>query len=164
MALSVPSIYQRATFAQRESTFRNLGRITLGLVTEVRTGHGYFREYHCRFNIPEPYDCPCGVELQSRTYILFECPLHDDARHLLYEAVPDGQISSLLVTEKGIKGLMPFLKASNAFPKLFNAPHTHTHTHTHMLTQDLLNLPSQDDDPGLHIPYSFPPLIEHLDT
>jgi hypothetical protein len=103
--------------------FRNLPRIMLGVVTQVRTGHGYFGEYYRRFNIPEPHECPCGVELQSRTHILFECPLHDDARHLLFEATPDGQINSILGTEKGIKGLVAFLKASNAFRKLLNATH-----------------------------------------
>ena len=38
---------------------RTLNRHTLGVVTQARTGHGYFGEYYQTHNIQEPVSCPC---------------------------------------------------------------------------------------------------------
>ena len=44
--------------------FRTLDRRILGIVTQARTGHGYFGEYYQTHNIQEPADCPA---MRSRT-------------------------------------------------------------------------------------------------
>ncbi|KAG8794770.1 hypothetical protein FRC16_010367 [Serendipita sp. 398] len=97
--------------------FRQYDRATFGLITQVRTGHGHFGEYYRRFNIPEPYECPCGIAVQTRAHIIFECPQYDEARHIIYTAAPDGHIGTLLGTKKGIDGLATFIRQTNAFRK-----------------------------------------------
>ena len=58
--------------------FRTLDGRTLGIVTQARTGHGYFGEYYQTHNIQEPADCPCGAGLQTREHIVFECRTHGE--------------------------------------------------------------------------------------
>ena len=53
--------------------FRTLDRRILGIVTQARTGYGYFGEYYQTHNIQEPADCPCGAGQQTREHIVFEC-------------------------------------------------------------------------------------------
>ena len=48
--------------------FRTLDRRTLGVVTQARTGHGYFGEYYQVHPIREPIGCPCGAEIQTREH------------------------------------------------------------------------------------------------
>ncbi|KAG8806471.1 hypothetical protein FRC18_006077 [Serendipita sp. 400] len=52
-----------------------------------------------------------------RTHIIFECPQHDEARHIIYMAAPDRHIGTLLGTKKGIDGLAVFLRQMKAFRK-----------------------------------------------
>jgi hypothetical protein len=97
--------------------FRHLDRRILGLVTQTRTGHGYYGAYYREFNIPEPHECPCGAQLQTRSHILLDCPLYDQYRHLLAEAAPDWHLGTILGTRKGIMGLTRFLRRGSAFRK-----------------------------------------------
>ena len=45
--------------------FRTLVRRILGIVTQARTGHGYFGEYYQTHNIQGPASYPCGAGLQT---------------------------------------------------------------------------------------------------
>ena len=53
--------------------FRTLDQHILGIVTQARTGHGYFSKYYQAHNIQEPTNCPCGAGLQTREHIVFKC-------------------------------------------------------------------------------------------
>ena len=61
----------------RSHAFCTLDRRILGIVTQTRTGHGYFGEYYQTHNTQEPADCPCGAGLQTREHIVFECRTHE---------------------------------------------------------------------------------------
>ena len=54
-------------------TFCTLDQCILGIVTQARTGHGYFSEYYQTHNIQEPTNCPCRAGLQTCEHIVFEC-------------------------------------------------------------------------------------------
>ncbi|PVF96260.1 hypothetical protein CPB86DRAFT_685274, partial [Serendipita vermifera] len=89
----------------------------LGLVTQTRTGHGHYGRYYQDFNIPEPYACPCGEPIQTRSHILLDCPIHDQHRHILTEALPNCHMGEILGTKKGIEAVAIFLRRSSAFRK-----------------------------------------------
>ena len=76
--------------------FRTLYRLTLGIVTQARTGHGHFGEYYLLHNIQEPSDCPCGAELQTRDHIIFECEIHETLWHIIDEGAPDHRLATIL--------------------------------------------------------------------
>jgi hypothetical protein len=97
--------------------FRALDRKTLGLVTQARTGHGFYGAYYEDFNIPEPHECPCGAQRQTRTHILLDCPIHDQYRYILAEAAPNWSLGTILGTKGGIFALALFLRRSSAFRK-----------------------------------------------
>jgi ribonuclease HI len=97
--------------------FRTLDRHTLGIVTQARTGHGYFGEYYQTHNIQEPTSCPCGAELQTREHIVFECQTHREYDNIINEGAPDHQLATLFGTKRGIDALAEFVKRSKAFQK-----------------------------------------------
>ena len=97
--------------------FRTLNRHTLGVATQVRTGHGHFGEYYLTHNIQEPPKCPCSAELQMRDHILFECEIHEEHRHLIDKGAPDHRLATILGTKKGIDALAKFIRGCKAFQK-----------------------------------------------
>ena len=97
--------------------FRTLDRRILGIVTQARTGHGYFGEYYQTHNIREPANCPCGAGLQTREHIVFECWTHEEYGDIIDEGVPDHQLATLFGTKTGIDALAEFVKKSMAFQK-----------------------------------------------
>ena len=82
--------------------FRTLDRHILGVMTQARTGHGYFGEYYQIHNIREPIKCPCGAELQTREHILFECDIHEEYWHIIDEGASDHKLVTLFSTKTGI--------------------------------------------------------------
>ena len=99
--------------------FLNLPRKTYGLVTQCRTGHGFFGEYYRRFVPSEDAECWCGlVDVETREHILLECPFYDGHREILTEAVPDCTLAEILGTKDGISALAEFIeKAPGVFRK-----------------------------------------------
>ena len=97
--------------------FRTLDRRILGIVTQARTGHGYFGEYYQTQNIQEPADCPCGAGLQTREHIAFECRTHEEYGDIIDEGAPDHQLATLFGTKKGIDALAEFVRKTKAFQK-----------------------------------------------
>ena len=98
-------------------TFQTLNRHMLGVVTQARTGHGYFREYYLIHNIQEPTDCPCGADLQTCEHIILKCEIHKEHRHLIEEGAPDYRLTMILGTRSGIDALAKFIRGSKAFQK-----------------------------------------------
>ena len=90
-----------------------LDRCTLGIVTQARTRHGHFGEYYQTHNIREPANCLCGVELQTREDIVFECQTHEEYGNTIDEGAPDHQLATLF----GIDALAEFVRKSKAFQK-----------------------------------------------
>ena len=97
--------------------FCTLDRRTLGVVTQARTGHGYFGEYYQTHNIREPAACPCGAELQTREHIAFECEAYEEHWEVVDRGAPDHQLATLLGTKAGIEALAEFVRKSGAFQK-----------------------------------------------
>ena len=95
--------------------FRTLDRCVLGIVTQARTGHGYFGGYYQTHNIQEPANCPCGAGLQTRKHIVFKCQTHKEYGDIIDEGAPDHQLSTLF--KIGIDALVEFIKKSKAFQK-----------------------------------------------
>ena len=84
----------------------------MGVVTQARTGHGYFGEYYQIHNIREPIDCPCGAELQTREHIPFECDIHEEPWHIIDDGAPDHKLATVLGTKTGIDALAKFVRGS----------------------------------------------------
>ena len=61
--------------------------------------------------------CPCGIELQIREHIVFECQTYEEHRHIIDEGAPDRQLATLFGTKKGIEALAEFIRKSKAFQK-----------------------------------------------
>ena len=97
--------------------FRTLDRHILGIVTQARTGHGYFSEYYQAHNIQEPTNCPCGAGLQTREHIVFECRSHEEYGNIIDKGAPDHQLATLFGTKTGIDALAEFVKKSKVFQK-----------------------------------------------
>ncbi|KAG8762074.1 hypothetical protein FRC11_011339, partial [Ceratobasidium sp. 423] len=58
-------------------------------LNQLILGHGFFGEYYRRFVPTEDVGCPCGnVSAQSASHILYDCPLHAEARMSLCKALP----------------------------------------------------------------------------
>src|SRR5260221_12301607 len=76
-----------------------------------RTGHAHIGEYYCQFVPSENQMCHCSDTLQTRQHTLFECKTHYCHRHILGTG-RTRNIEFLLGTEKGIRRLARFLKAS----------------------------------------------------
>jgi len=91
--------------------FRKLNRHTLGVVTQVRTGHGHLGEYYQAHNIQEP---ACDEELQPRKHIVFKCQTYEEYRSTINEGAPDHQLATIFGTNAGIE---KFVKKSNSFQK-----------------------------------------------
>ena len=97
--------------------FRTLDRHILGIVTQARTGHGYFGEYYQTLNIQGPINCPSGAGLQTREHIVFECRSHEEYGDIIDEGAPDHQLSTLFGTKTGIDALAEFVKKSKRSKK-----------------------------------------------
>ena len=97
--------------------FRTLDRRILGIVTQARTGHGYFGEYYQTQNIQEPADCPCGAGLQTCEHIVFECRTHEEYGDIIDKGAPDHQLAMHFGTKKGINTLAEFIRKTKAFQK-----------------------------------------------
>src|SRR5258708_3403502 len=93
-----------------------LDRRTFSRTLQCRTGHAHIREYYRRFVPSEEQSCHCSDTLQSRHHILYECKTHRRHRHLLGTGRARN-IETLLGSEKGIRRLARFLKASRAYDK-----------------------------------------------
>ena len=68
-------------------------------------------------NLEEPYNCSCGGPLETREYILCECPRYDVFRHRLTKASPQLFLPTLLGTQAGISALSEFLAVSGALSR-----------------------------------------------
>lgn len=78
----------------------------------LRTGHGYFKAYYERFNIPlNNYRCNCGSPIQTRSHLLLHCPDFSETRRKLFSYNPTTPWTAhtLLHTEKGIKKVLEFI-------------------------------------------------------
>ena len=82
-------------------------RSTLGVVTQVRTGHRYFCEYYQTHNIREPANCSCEAELEHR---VFECRTHEGYGDIIDEGAPEHQLATLFGTKTGIDALAEFVR------------------------------------------------------
>jgi ribonuclease HI len=97
--------------------FKDTPREVYARTIQCRTGHSFVGEYYNRFNIPEETGCGCGEPLQTRTHVLYHCPLYDEHRHLLQVDGNELDEEALLGTPDGLKALVAFLAASGAFTK-----------------------------------------------
>lgn len=98
-------------------SFKKMERKEYGLVTQVRTGHGYYGDYYRGIGKPEMAGCPCGEEIQTRQHILAECEDYEASRTILLGHSPTLNMEEILGSERGIKALAKFLKRSGAFQK-----------------------------------------------
>ena len=92
--------------------FRTFDRRIPGIVTQARTGHGYFGKYYQTHIIQEPADCPCGAGLQAHEHRVSECRMHEEYADIIDEGAPDHQLASLFGTKTGIDALAEFVKKS----------------------------------------------------
>ncbi len=96
--------------------FITLDRRTFSRTLQCRTGHAHIGEYYRRFVPDKNQMCHCSDILQTRHHTLFECKTHFRHRHILGTGRARN-IEVLLGSEKGIKRLARFLKASRAYEK-----------------------------------------------
>ena len=96
-------------------TFRTRNWHMQGIVTQARTGHGFFGEYYHKHNNHEPATCQCGAELQTREHKVFECQTYEEHWDIRDEGAPDYQLATLFGTKAGIDALAEFVKMSKAF-------------------------------------------------
>ncbi|KAJ3536486.1 hypothetical protein NMY22_g6022 [Coprinellus aureogranulatus] len=95
-----------------------------GRVVQTRAGHAYTGEFRRRFELDEPYTCPCdNVSLETREHILVHCPRFERWRYGLREVSRDIVLSEILGTDKGIEALEKFLRRSKAFSRPSERPH-----------------------------------------
>ncbi|KAF8588765.1 hypothetical protein K439DRAFT_1334440, partial [Ramaria rubella] len=85
-------------------------------------GHTFTGKYYVTSIPSNDVGCPCSKALQTRTHIICDCPRHDRHRHHLESAIPNGRVSDILRTPKGIVALANFIKASGAFTKMGGPP------------------------------------------
>ena len=88
-----------------------------GRLIQSHTGHAFMGEYYNKHVPTEEWSCLCGEPLQSRNHILTACPTYEDKRQILKKALEDLVTSDILGTKDGIKALISFLHATNAFKK-----------------------------------------------
>ena len=88
-----------------------LDRCTFSRTLQCRTGHTHIGEYYRQFVPSENQMCHCSDTLQTRQHTLFECKTHYRHQHILGTG-RTRNIEFLLGTEKGIRRLARFLKAS----------------------------------------------------
>ncbi|PCH41828.1 glycosyltransferase family 5 protein [Wolfiporia cocos MD-104 SS10] len=87
-------------------------------LVQTLLGHGHFGKYYQRFVPTESPYCPCGgTTVQTRSHILRDCPLHDDARIHLRQVSPALNLQTILTTKKGLTALSRFPAGSTAFTK-----------------------------------------------
>ena len=101
--------------------FIKLDRRTFSRTLQCRTGHAHIGEYYRRFVPSERQICHCSNTLQTRHHILFECKTHFRHRHIL-DTGRARNIETLLGSERGIRRLAHFLKASRAYEKREDGP------------------------------------------
>ena len=104
-------------FRPGSHAFRTLDQRILGIVTQARTGHGYFGEYYQTHNIQEPADCPCGAGLQTHEHIVFKCRMHKKHADIIDKGAPDHQLATPFGTKTGIEALPNSSDKSKAFQK-----------------------------------------------
>ena len=84
---------------------------------QVILDHGFFGEYYSRFVPTEDVDCPCGELIQTLQHVLYDCPLHNEARTRMYEVSGPLHPSCLFGTVPGLRAIASFLSSSSAFRK-----------------------------------------------
>lgn len=84
---------------------------------QVILGHGFFGEYYAHFVPTEDIDCPCGEPVQTLRHVLYDCPLHNEARAPMYEVSGPLHPSRLFGTVPGLRAIASFLESSSAFRK-----------------------------------------------
>jgi len=94
--------------------FQNYPRRITSQLLQLRTGHGYFRNYLHRIN-PEDHPSPicfCGQERQTPSHLLLKCQLFRRQRDQLKNRMGSTPftLTNLLYTRKGIEKLVPFLE------------------------------------------------------
>lgn len=88
---------------------------------QVILGHGFFGAYFLRFVPTNDIGCQCDhSKLQTAHHILYECPLHDDARMIIRKASRRLSPSHLFGSVPGLTALASFLASSSAFRPLSN--------------------------------------------
>ncbi|KAJ8508342.1 hypothetical protein ONZ45_g9376 [Pleurotus djamor] len=92
-------------------------RKVYGRTIQAMLGHAFTGEYFLRF-VPARSDyisCTCADVLQTRNYILTECPLYEHARHVLRKASSTLSLQFLLGTQKGLRAVASFIQLADAF-------------------------------------------------
>jgi ribonuclease HI len=106
-----------APTTQPSKHFHKLKRKTFSRVIQCRTGHAHLGSYYQHMGIDEPFSCPCGAQVQSRSHVLLDCVRHITHRHLLADKNNVTSINSILGSTEGIQRLATFITASHAFEK-----------------------------------------------
>ena len=109
-SLSLPKEY-RPNFRKNYKAHRD----TTTILVHLRTGHGYFKSYFERFNIPfNNYKCECGHTRQDRSHLLLQCSAYNDQRRTHIPADPNKPWTAhtLLHTKEGTKKVLAFTTAT----------------------------------------------------
>ena len=95
---------------------RTLNQLTFSRTIQCRSGHAHIREYYQGFVPSEDKHCHCKDMLQTREHILFHCRAHRRHCHLLGVG-RKCNLEALLGSNKGIRRLGCYIKASRAYDK-----------------------------------------------
>jgi hypothetical protein len=106
--------------------------LTLGTVTQARTGHGYFGGY---YQTHSTSTCPCGADLQTCEHIVFGCQIHEKYWDIINEGAPDYQLAR---TKEGIqaahRGVLTQIHRPSTSASF---PHSRQHLHSRRATHPL---------------------------
>ena len=109
--------------------FLTLDQCMFSWTIQCRTGHTHIGEYYQWFVPNEEQECHCRKTLQTQNHLLFKCKAHQWHWHLLGTG-ETRNIEALLGSEKGIRRLTRFLKASGAYEKMWYIKTTQSKEYT----------------------------------
>lgn len=91
------------------TVLKNCNRKTLSRITQLWTGHSYFREWYQKWGIEKgSYDCRCG-KLETVRHILVECPLLETKRQRLKQVSPETDLPTLLNSVTVLQEIVKFV-------------------------------------------------------
>ena len=114
-----------------DQIFATNNRQLVSAVTQLRTGHGYFRNYlykipNNQINTPM---CICNTnQHQTPKHLLLQCPNFRIARsemQAIASQIPRLRLITLLHTSSGLQGLQHFIKATGVGTQSFLQQQTH---------------------------------------
>ena len=81
-------------------------------LVQLITGHGFYGEYHERFNHEINPICRCGSGVESIAHALAFCPMQEGKRHILVSVSKDVISKELFASHAGLMAVSKFIAES----------------------------------------------------